>query len=286
MDLNKSPNNYNKLNNFEIQVIKFKATEPPFTGKYNDFDEKGIYVCRQCGEALYFSDDKFNSSCGWPSFDDEIPEKVKHQPDADGRRTEILCNKCGGHLGHIFKGENYTPKNVRHCVNSVSLDFISADDISNKYKTAYFGGGCFWGVQYYLDEINGVLFTEAGYSGGNTENPTYEQVCSDTTNHAEVVKVVYNPEIVSYNDLLTIFFEIHNPTQLNRQGVDIGSQYRSIILFTDEEQKNIAELKLAGMISSDIDVKTEIIKFEKFFKAEEYHQYYYAKQGIYPQCEH
>ncbi len=278
--------NYNKLNDFEIQVIKFKATEPPFTGKFNDFYKKGIYVCKQCGEALYFSDSKFNSSCGWPSFDDEIPGKIKRQPDADGSRTEILCNKCGGHLGHVFEGENYTQKNIRHCVNSVSLDFISADDINNKYKTAYFGAGCFWGTQYYFDEMQGVLFTEVGYGGGITDNPTYEQVCSDTTKHAELVKVVYNPEIIKYNDLLKKFFEIHNPTQVNRQGADVGTQYRSIILYTNENQKKLSELEIAGMLLSGIDVKTEIVKFKKFWKAEEYHQYYYAKKGIYPQCEH
>jgi len=278
--------NYNKLNNFEKQIIKFKATEPPFTGKYNDFYEKGVYICKQCNEALYFSDDKFNSSCGWPSFDDEIPGKVKWQPDIDGIRTEILCNNCGGHLGHIFEGENYTPKNIRHCVNSASLNFISADDINSKYKTAYFGGGCFWGIQYYFDEMNGVLYTETGYSGGNTDNPTYEQVCSNTTNHAEVVKIIYNPKILTYNDLLNKFFEIHNPTQLNRQGVDIGTQYRSIILYIDNEQKKAAELIISGMILSDIDIKTQIVKFTKFWKAEDYHQYYYAKKGIYPQCEH
>ena len=278
--------NYNKLNNFEKQIIKFKATEPPFTGKYNDFYEKGVYICKQCNEALYFSDDKFNSSCGWPSFDDEIPGKVKWQPDIDGIRTEILCNNCGGHLGHIFEGENYTPKNIRHCVNSASLNFISADDINSKYKTAYFGGGCFWGIQYYFDEMNGVLYTETGYSGGNTDNPTYEQVCSNTTNHAEVVKIIYNPKILTYNDLLNKFFEIHNPTQLNRQGVDIGTQYRSIILYIDNEQKKAAELIISGMILSDIDIKTQIVEFTKFWKAEDYHQYYYAKKGIYPQCEH
>ncbi len=277
---------YNKLNNIEEQIIKFKATEPPFSGKYNDFYEKGIYVCKQCNEALYLSDSKFNSTCGWPSFDDEIPGKIKRQLDSDGKRTEILCNKCGGHLGHVFEGENYTAKNIRHCVNSLSLNFISVNDINNKFSVAYFGGGCFWGIQYYLDEINGVLYTEAGYSGGITDNPTYEQVCSDKTKHAEVVKVIFDSKIVSYNDLLKKFFEIHNPTQINRQGYDIGTQYRSIILYTNENQKKSAELEIAGMIASDIDVKTEIVKFAKFWKAEEYHQYYYAKKGIYPQCEH
>lgn len=276
----------NKLTNLEEQIIKYKATEPPFTGKYNDFYEKGIYVCKQCGEALYFSDDKFISSCGWPSFDDEIPGKVKRVPDADGRRTEILCNKCGGHLGHVFKGEQYTDKNLRHCVNSASISFISSEDINNNFKPAYFGGGCFWGTQYFFDELDGVLYTQVGYAGGNAENPTYEQVCTGSTNHAEIVKIIFNDKIISYTDLLNKFFEIHNPTLLNRQGPDIGTQYRSIIIYTDDFQKLESEKLISSMIFSDIDVKTEIIKFDKFWLAENYHQYYYAKKGIYPQCEH
>jgi peptide methionine sulfoxide reductase msrA/msrB len=148
---------YNDLTKEESQVINKKGTEYPFTGKFEKYKGKGTYVCRQCGEALYYSENKFDSNCGWPSFDDEIPGAVKRTTDADGSRTEITCSNCGAHLGHVFSGERLTSKNIRHCVNSVSLDFVPAHVDAGRYGTAIFAGGCFWGVEYFMQKEPGVI---------------------------------------------------------------------------------------------------------------------------------
>ena len=183
----------------EEQVIAHGATEPPFSGRYWKHKADGTYACRRCGAALYRSGDKFDSGCGWPSFDDAVPGSVLRRPDPDGHRTEIVCAACNAHLGHVFEGERFTPKNTRHCVNSLSLEFIP-EKTSECTEEAIFAGGCFWGVEDAFQSVPGVRDAESGYTGGTVPNPTYEQVCTGRTGHAEAVRVTYDPAKVSFEE--------------------------------------------------------------------------------------
>jgi len=281
----------NKLTPEETRVIVNKGTEAPFSGKYYSFDEPGLYTCKHCGAALYRSTDKFHSGCGWPSFDDEISGAVKRSTDADGSRTEITCARCGAHLGHVFLGEGFTDKDTRHCVNSISMEFIPASDTAAieaamapgnpphvtrmmsantsaakpMTDTAYFAGGCFWGVEHLLQQEEGVQSVVSGYMGGHVANPTYEQVCTGATGHAETVQVVFDPSKVSYEKLAMLFFEIHDPTQLNRQGPDRGYQYRSAVFYKNDEQKQTTEKLINTLKDKGYKVVTEIAPAGPFY---------------------
>ncbi len=269
-----------ELSEQERYVIENKGTERPFSGKYNNFYDQGLYTCKRCESPLYRSEDKFDSRCGWPAFDNEIQGAVKRLLDADGRRTEIICNNCEAHLGHVFIGEGLTQTNTRHCVNSISMEFIPAA----KVQRAIFAGGCFWGVEHLFEKQEGVLMVESGYIGGKTKNPTYQEVSHTDSGHAEAVLVTYNSELIDYRTLAKLFFEIHDPTQLNRQGPDIGSQYRSEIFYLDQTQRQIAEELIEELILSGYDVKTQLTPATEFYVAEEYHQNYYNNKGTEPYC--
>ncbi|MCD4730336.1 MAG: bifunctional methionine sulfoxide reductase B/A protein [Bacteroidales bacterium] len=276
---------FNPLTLEEANVIIHKGTEQPFTGDYVNYKENGVYICKQCDTPIFNSSDKFDSHCGWPSFDDEIEGAVKHVPDADGRRTEIVCSTCGGHLGHVFEGEGYTDKNIRHCVNSVSMNFIPEDKKSqSSTEKAIFAGGCFWGVEYFMQKEPGVLSTTVGYTGGKTKNPTYEEVCSNSSGHIEAIEIVYDPTKTTYEKLAKLFFEIHDPTQVDRQGPDVGDQYRSEIFYLNEEQKEITEKLIKILEEKGYSIATKVSKASTFWKAENYHQDYYLNNGNLPYC--
>jgi peptide methionine sulfoxide reductase msrA/msrB len=276
---------YNKLTPEEEKVIVNKATERPWTGEYLNNKEKGTYTCKRCDAPLYQSEDKFDSHCGWPSFDDEIPGAVLRIPDADGMRTEIVCAKCGAHLGHVFLGEGFTSKDTRHCVNSISMNFVPDTPQSKPATdTAIYAGGCFWGVEYYMEQKDGVISVISGYIGGTKDHPTYKEVCTGTTGHAEAVEVVFDPSKVTYEELTRLFFEIHDPTQVNRQGPDFGMQYRSEVFYRNEEQKKIAEDLIAILKNKGFKVATKVTKATTFWPAEDYHQDYYEHKGTLPYC--
>lgn len=271
------------LTDLQLAVLQDKGTEKPFSNEYNDFGEAGTYLCRQCGLALFRSKTKFHSGCGWPSFDEEIKEAVKRMPDRDGERVEIVCARCNGHLGHVFQGEGFTGKNTRHCVNSISLDFVMDEQVTDTAE-AIFAAGCFWGVEHYLKLLPGVLKIEVGYTGGRVKQPTYEDVCRGNTGHVEAVRVVYDPQKLSYEKLVKYFFEIHYPGQDNGQGPDIGSQYLSVIFYYDAEQHKIAEKVIAELQRLGHSVATQVLPVSAFYHAEQYHQDYYAKNGKLPYC--
>lgn len=274
-----------KLSQEEKSVIINKGTERPFSGKYTNEKSRGVYTCKVCDTPLYDSGDKFDSGSGWPSFDDAIEGAIKRIPDADGRRVEIVCANCGAHLGHVFEGEGFTSKNTRHCVNSISLNLVKKPDIKDENLSyAYFAGGCFWGVEYYLQKLDGVKEVISGFMGGHIKNPSYYEVVRSNTGHLEAVEVIYDSNLISYEEIAKTFFEIHDPTQTNGQGPDIGEQYLSAVFVSSEEEKKIVEALIEKLEANGYRVATKILNSSEFYAADESHQDYYDKKGSEPYC--
>lgn len=273
----------NSLPEEVLAIIEDKGTERPYSGNYNEFEESGTYLCRRCGLALFRSDTKFHSGCGWPSFDEELPNAVLRETDKDGSRTEILCARCRAHLGHVFLGEGHTLTNTRHCVNSLSLDFIQDKSVLDT-EEALFAAGCFWGVEYYFKKLPGVLKTEVGYCGGKKTNPSYEEVCRGNTGHFEAIRVLYDPKQIDYERIAKFFFEIHDPTQRDGQGPDLGQQYLSVVFYYDENQKQIAQKLIKELEGYGDLVATQLLPVSPFWRAETSHQEYYQKNRKTPYC--
>ncbi|KKR05780.1 MAG: Peptide methionine sulfoxide reductase MsrA [candidate division WS6 bacterium GW2011_GWF2_39_15] len=281
----------NRLTDEEKEVILNKSTERPFTGEYDDFYKDGIYICRQCNLPLFEAKAKYDAGCGWPSFDDTYTGSVKELVDRDGSRTEILCSRCGGHLGHVFRGEKFSKRDTRHCVNSLSIKFVPRNEAgkymhkTEKLETIILGGGCFWCVEAVFNRVPGVVKITSGYAGGVTKNPSYEEVSAGETGHAEVVKIEFEKDIVTLGKILEVFFLAHDPTTLNRQGNDVGTQYRSIVLYTNKEQVDTIKkvIERVGRNYKD-PIVTEVKGLKKFYEAEDYHKQFYEKNSSNSYC--
>lgn len=285
-----------KLTPQQYNCTQEEGTEPPFQNKYWNHHEDGIYVDVVSGEALFSSLDKYDSGSGWPSFTKPIEDRVvttKSDMKLGYERTEIRSTLADSHLGHVFN-DGPGPNGKRFCVNSASLRFVPLNKMkeegygqylfqfveSKKWDVAVLAGGCFWGVQELYRQQKGVIFSEVGYTGGDRKTASYDNVKTGQTGHAEAVRIIYDPKEIKYEDLLVYFFKIHDPTKKNRQGNDVGTQYRSEIFALNKIQKEIAEKVIERVEKSKKwkePVVTKINESQPFFRAEEVHQDYLVK---------
>ena len=312
------------LTEMQFNVTRCSATEPPFANKYWDNKAPGIYVDVISGEPLFSSLDKFDSGSGWPSF--TKPLVTGTVVDIEDRslgmvRTEVRSKGADSHLGHLFD-DGPGPGGQRYCINSASLRFVAAEDLESEgfgqfvpafveagylsadtapaaglsaeigrsragTEEAILAAGCFWGVEHLFLDLDGVLSTEVGYTGGHTKNPAYREVTTGRTGHAESVRLVFDPSRVSYDEVLDYFFRLHDPTTRNRQHNDVGTQYRSAIFYLSQSQREAAE-KVKAEVDRSGDFKnpvvTEIVEAGPFWSAEEYHQDYLEKNPGGYQC--